>query len=175
MSHGLHECPMEHWTDRIRLALATCFGLGYFPVCPGTAGALLGVLIYVLIALFGPPALQTWLIAGALLLVSLATFFLSHWAERYWQRKDPQSFVADEVAGFLLTVLLYRLPSVGWTVLICFPVTRAFDIVKLPPARRIEQLPGGWGILMDDLLASIYAAAVLHGMTILYTMAFAMA
>jgi phosphatidylglycerophosphatase A len=69
--------------------------------------------------------------------------------------------VTDEVVGFLAVVLLFRLPSPWLTVLWAFPLIRAIDIIKVPPARRLEHLPGGWGVIADDLLAAVYTAALL--------------
>jgi phosphatidylglycerophosphatase A len=71
--------------------------------------------------------------------------------------------VTDEVAGFLLTVLLFHDPAQPiLTTLWAFPVTRIIDILKVPPARRLEHLPRGYGVLADDLLGSVYAAAFLY-------------
>lgn len=148
--------------ERIRWLLATCGGCGYLPFVPGTAGALWGIAIYVPIGLGTDEPLQSALLAGALLLVSWATFSLSRWSERFFGEKDSSRFVTDEVAGFLMTVLLFRLPDVGMTVLFAFPVTRIIDVLKFPPAKRLERLPGGWGVLADDLLGSFYAAMLLH-------------
>jgi len=93
---------------------------------------------------------------------SWVTVALGTWAETYYARKDSQVFVTDEVAGFLLTVLLFHLPEQPvLTTLWAFPVTRVIDIVKIPPAKRLERLPAGWGVLADDLLGSVYAAGVL--------------
>jgi len=103
------------------------------------------------------------LIAAALALWCWITVALGGWAETYYQRKDSQTFVTDEVAGFLLTVLLFHNPARPvLTTLWAFPVTRIIDILKVPPARRLEKLPRGWGVLADDLLGSLYAAAVLY-------------
>ncbi len=153
---------MACWKDRILLAVGTAFGLGFAPVAPGTAGALLGVGAFVCIALAAPAALQPWLIAACLLFVCVLTILMSPWAERHWGRKDPPRFVLDEVAGFLLTVLLFRGTGMVSTAVWAFGVTRLADIVKPPPARQLERLPAGWGILMDDLCTSLYAAAALH-------------
>ena len=150
----------------LRPFIASCFGLGYSPIMPGTCGALLGPAIYIPLALLVPnEPLQTVLIAVCLLVWSWVTVALGGWAEEYYQRKDSQVFVTDEVAGFLLTVLLFH--DAGrpvMTALWAFPVTRIIDIVKVPPARRLEKLPRGWGVLADDLLGSIYAAGVLHAL-----------
>lgn len=148
----------------LRPVIASCFGLGYSPIMPGTCGALIGPAIYIPLALCVPSEpLQTLLIAAALVVWSWITVALGGWAETYYQRKDSQVFVTDEVAGFLLTVLLFHVThSPVLTTLWAFPVTRIIDILKVPPARRLEKLPRGWGVLADDLLGSVYAAVALH-------------
>jgi phosphatidylglycerophosphatase A len=131
---------------------------------PGTCGALVGPAIYIPLALAVPnEPLQSVLIAVALAAWSAITVALGGWAETYYNKKDSQAFVTDEVAGFLLTVLLFhdKLHPVV-TTLWAFPMTRIIDILKIPPARRLERLPRGWGVLADDLLGSIYAAIALH-------------
>jgi phosphatidylglycerophosphatase A len=97
-----------------------------------------------------------------LVVTSAATVGLGRWAETFFGEKDSGKFVTDEVAGFLLTVLLFRTPDILVTVLWAFPMTRVIDIVKVPPARQLERIPGGWGVLLDDLLGSLYAALILH-------------
>lgn len=142
--------------------MGSCLGLGYVPRAPGTASALLGVGVYVAISLAAPGFMHTWLIVAALVLFCLLTLIMARWAERYWRRTDPQVFVTDEVAGFLFTVSLFRTQSIGLTVLWAFLLTRLFDILKPPPARQAERLPSGLGILMDDIISSVYAVGVLH-------------
>ena len=144
------------------MLVVTSFGAGYAPVASGTFGTYPAVVIYLAIALAAPPALHAWLIAGALLIACAASIALAPWAERRWNSKDPGQFVIDEVAGFLLTVLLFRTGNILLTTIWAFLATRAFDILKPPPCRRLERLPGGWGILLDDLMASVYAAGFLH-------------
>jgi phosphatidylglycerophosphatase A len=153
---------MSGFRDRLKWLLATCGGFGYSPILPGTAGALWGVAIYVPLRLFAPEPWQSGLILLALLVSCAITLWLSPWAERHFGEEDSGKFVTDEVVGFLLTVLLFRLPSVWATVLWAFPVTRIIDIIKVPPARRLEDLPGGWGVLADDCLGSLYAAGLLR-------------
>jgi phosphatidylglycerophosphatase A len=156
---------MKTWRERLAWLLATCGGFGYSPIMPGTAGAIWGVAIYVPIALFAPEPLQTALIVLALLASCVVTVALAPWAEQHFGAKDSKHFVTDEVAGLLLTVLLFRVPGqVLLTSLWTFVFSRLCDIVKIPPSRSLEHLPRGWGVLADDLMASIYAAGYLHAL-----------
>ncbi len=164
MTKTTHEVSLDGWPDRVRWLLATCLGLGLAPLAPGSFGALLGIPIYVAIVVGTPATAHTWLIGVALLISCWVTIWLAPWAERYWQRKDSGNFVTDEVAGFLMTVLLFRVPSVWATVVWAYTVTRIIDVLKVPPAKRLEHLPAGWGVVADDLLGSVYAAALLHGL-----------
>ncbi len=149
--------------EPLRLAVATCFGLGLSPIAPGTAGALLGIPIHLAAVLYLPEKFHTVFLLAALLFVAALNHQLTPWAERYWNKKDPGNFVLDEVAGYLATVLLFRGgPNLVSSIALIFLLTRAFDILKLPPARQLERLPGAWGILLDDLASSIYAALALH-------------
>jgi len=159
---NLEEETVTSPQDRILFLVGTCFGLGLAPVAPGTSGALLGVVIFVAIGLCLPNPWQPWAVLVSLLLSCILTIAMSPWAERYWNTKDPKNYVLDEVAGFLMTIFLFRMESLWVTVLLVFPVTRAFDIVKIPPARQLEYLSRGWGILADDLWSSLYAAGTLH-------------
>jgi len=153
---------MNRIKERYLVLIASCFGLGYLPLMPGTFGALPGVAMFLAIMIWAPPALHLWLMLAALIVVCWATLALSPWAEKYWSKKDPGTFVTDEVAGFLATVVLFRKGDLMLMTLWAFGVTRVFDIIKIPPARQLEYIPGGWGILLDDLCASLYAAAFLH-------------
>ena len=147
---------------KLKTALATSCWLGYIPPAPGTVGTLPAVLAYALIAGLAPDAWQTALLVALLLAACALTVWLVPWAEERWGTKDPGSFVMDEVAGFLLTVVLFRVPSIALTAVWAFAATRVFDITKPPPVRQLERLPAGWGVLADDLAASVYAAIALH-------------
>ena len=151
----------EKYRDVIRLILGTSFGLGYTPWIPGTAGALPGVAIYVLLSWTTSGFMQTVLILAALAVTCFLTVAWGPWAERYWRVKDPKTFVMDEVVGFLGTVLFFRTPDLVRTVVWVFLVTRVIDIIKIPPARQLEELPAGIGIVADDLCSSVYAALLL--------------
>ena len=155
--------PLKQPKEILRPLVASGMGLGYSPIMPGTCGALLGVAIYLPIAWLVPDdPWQTLALGLALLIWCWITVALGGWAEGYYGKKDCQTVVTDEVAGFLLTVVLWHVPSEPLvTVLWAFPMTRLFDIVKVPPAKQLERLPGGWGVLADDLMSSVYAAGSL--------------
>ncbi|HEY7118279.1 MAG TPA: phosphatidylglycerophosphatase A [Tepidisphaeraceae bacterium] len=150
--------------------IVTVGGSGMSPVAPGTAGSLLTTILLaiVLAGLYRYPISQTeiaWnvaLVLGTLLFGALCVA-LGRWTVQYYGRKDPGACVLDEAAGICLTALLVPIYPQGrgyWTLLAVFAGFRLFDIVKLPPARQLERLPCGWGILMDDLAAAVYANVV---------------
>lgn len=148
--------------DRILVGVASAGGFGYLPVAPGTWGTLPAVAIYLAAAYaLGEPA-RSLVVAAALVLSCAATVAVGPWAEAYWQRKDPKRLVLDEVAGFLLVALCYRVGAPWQVALWGFLAARAFDIIKPFPARRCERLPHGWGVLLDDLVASAYAVGALY-------------
>jgi phosphatidylglycerophosphatase A len=135
------------------LLVATGAGSGYSPVAPGTAGSLVGLALW--LALRGLPDLAY--LAGVVA-VSLIGVWASARAEAIFARKDDGRITIDEVAGMLLT--LAWLPAVvsPWLAAgVGFLLFRLFDIVKPPPARAFESLPGGAGVMADDLVAGLYA------------------
>lgn len=98
-------------------------------------------------------------VAG-LVVWSVVCVWLGEFAVEYFGRKDPGPCVVDEAAGICLTLLFQpMLPGMreGWVLGAAFLAFRLFDITKPPPARQLERLPAGWGILMDDLAAAVYA------------------
>lgn len=131
-------------------ALATGGGSGYAPFAPGTAGSAVGL------ALFWPlvhlsAAFQVGITVAVFLLGTLAA---SHVATRSGI-KDPGIVVVDEVVGIWVTLLF--LPFTPFTAAVGFFFFRAMDVWKPYPARDMEYLPGGWGIMADDVMAGIYA------------------
>jgi phosphatidylglycerophosphatase A len=153
-------------SERVKWWIATCGGLGASPILPGTLGALWGVAIYAAIAIAIPTNPWQFIAIAAALLVSCGiTLWLNDWSEQYFGEEDSGHFVTDEVVGFLFTVLLFRIDNnILLTVLWTFPLSRTIDIIKIPPAKRLEHLPGGWGVIADDLLASAYTAAILYAL-----------
>ena len=140
--------------NRVAVLLATAGGVGYAPVAPGTAGSAVGVLLYVLT--------WKWTLAeqfALLLAVSILGVWAAHQAARHFGREDPGPVVIDEVAGQLLTLIFAGGSTVA--IVLGFVLFRALDIVKPWPARRFEDLPGGLGIMADDLMAAVYGRAIL--------------
>ena len=144
----------------MRKWIVTFLGTGLSPVAPGTAGSLAATIILYGVALLGP-AWWTWQAVLLVGLLSACTLMvgLGPWAVAHFGRKDPQPVVLDEVAGICLTALLLpmRGPHGLVTLLAAFAAFRLFDVTKPPPARQLERLPMGWGILFDDLAAGVYA------------------
>jgi len=148
-------------TDYLALAIST-FGVGYLPLMPGTYGSLVTVGIFL-----GFTKLAKGNALVALVLVSIvAVTFAGIWAasrtEQLSNRKDPRKIVVDEVAGQLISLFPLTLFA-RWSivaVIISFILFRFFDIVKPYPARRLEALKGGLGVMCDDLIAGVYAAAI---------------
>jgi len=144
--------------------IATGGGAGYFPVAPGTVGSLEGIAIVLLLQLFPAEPVGRSLALGA----AIATVFaVGVWsagrAAIFFGSKDPRRVVIDEVAGQILTFAARpRDCGVGWKWLVAgFALFRALDILKPFPADAAEKLPGGWGIMTDDLVAGIYSLLAL--------------
>jgi phosphatidylglycerophosphatase A len=146
----------------MRKLIVTFFGSGLSPVAPGTAGSLAASALLYVIFLLAHPTWGQWqiILASGLAVACVFSISLGPWAISHFGRKDPQPFVLDEVAGICLTnLLLPVLPTWHYalTPLLAFAAFRLFDVTKPPPARQLENLPAGWGILCDDLAAAVYA------------------
>jgi phosphatidylglycerophosphatase A len=138
-------------------AIATWFGCGLVPIAPGTAGALGAVPLYLLAVRGGRLG-----VAAAAVAVTAIGVWASAVVARELHKKDPQLVVVDEVAGLLVTMLPVAAPS--WcSVAIGFALFRLFDVVKPWPVRRLESLPSGWGIVLDDVAAGALGAIVMIG------------
>jgi phosphatidylglycerophosphatase A len=166
----------------ISLLLATWFGLGYLPKAPGTWGSIGGLALALVMSWAGfrnqIPGTKGYGVAdfwtvgllpssGELaitIMIAVIGVIVAGRAARYAQIDDPQWVVIDEVSGQLITYHLFFLvmPIYWKTYLLGFILFRAFDIWKPFPARQLEHLPGGWGIMADDWMAGIYAAIVLR-------------
>jgi len=142
--------------DVLTLAVATGFGLGYSPIASGTAGTLLGIVIVVLLKRVVPLPLE---IIVAVLLAVLAVPFCGR-AEEIFGRKDDGRIVADEYLTFPLCML--GLPPSPLMLVVAFITNRVSDIIKPPPARAAQEIHGGVGVVLDDVIASLYSLAMNH-------------
>jgi phosphatidylglycerophosphatase A len=174
---------------RLALAIATGLGIGYLPKAPGTFGSLLGVGLGWLLwklnyfdASFRTHYLRTEPATYPKIVDSISHSFaldiaiwivpisiVGVWAAgqvgMYLRKKDPQIVVVDEISGQLLGYIGLAFGTMlepsGKLLLAGFFLFRLFDIWKPFPIRRLESLPGGWGIMADDWLAGLYAAVLL--------------
>jgi phosphatidylglycerophosphatase A len=139
----------------IRL-LASGFFAGYSPIAPGTVGSLWGVVIYIL--LYRYPLI----FALATLILFIIGFSVSGKAEELFEKKDSKKIVIDEIASMCLVYAIIR-PG-NWLMLVLgFVLFRVFDIIKPPPARKIEGFSGAIAVMLDDIVAAIYTVVVLSG------------
>lgn len=140
--------------DQIIKILATGFGAGLSPVAPGTAGTLVGILICLACYFLSWP--WRFLIVVAITAVSI---YVAQQAEWLYGKTDDQRIVIDEIAGFQVTMLPVAIT--GLHLCLAFVLFRIFDIWKPFPLGRLQNLPGGWGVVADDLGAGVYGGLVL--------------
>lgn len=142
--------------DRLVLVFATGFGSGYSPVAPGTVGTVAALVVVVLLSHTGLPARESLIVLFGL--TFLGSIVLGAPAERLLGRKDPPAFVLDEFAGLYVALLTLRRewPSIG-ELAVAFFLFRLFDVAKPMPARQLQNLGGGPGIVLDDVAAGLYA------------------
>jgi len=141
---------------RLVILLATWWGVGYVPRAPGTAGTIAAIPLYFLLRL-----LPLYGYLACVLAIGLVACWAAGEAERIFQEQDSQRIVIDEAVGFFITMA--ALPPT-WPYLIGgFCLFRCFDILKPPPIRLIERtVKGGYGVVLDDVLAGIYAHIALR-------------
>jgi phosphatidylglycerophosphatase A len=160
--------------DRFALLLAQGLGTGRVPIAPGTAGSVLGVAWFLLLVVPG----IFWLYLAGMTVGVLASVRLCGRAEMLLGHKDPGSVVLDEIVAVPLSYLswvvvawlqhgecslraLAAAGSLPWLLIVGFVAFRLFDALKPWPIRPLQQVQGGWGIVMDDLAAALCATAVL--------------
>jgi len=160
----------------VALAIATC-GVGYLPLAPGTWGSLIGIGVYVFVrgaamkfffsvalrrnfnlihVYYGVIAIEL----AAAVLITLVGIWAASRTEKLSGRKDPSKVVIDEVAGQFIALIPvpFMFDAFWWPAILAFVLFRFFDIVKPYPARRLESVESGLGIMLDDIVAGIYAA-----------------
>jgi len=156
----MRKIPGSTFYQRMSVLAATGFGIGLVaPIAPGTFGSLPGVL------------LALWATRQQLLLqilIGIGMTFLAvpicDVAERVLGKKDDGRICADEWMLFPISVIGLPLTQHLWLIPVCFVVARVCDIIKPPPARQLQALHGGTGIVIDDFFASLYALAINHAL-----------
>jgi len=168
--------PARSAKDYLALSIATC-GVGYLPLAPGTWGSLVGVGLYLLVRgalmkILFDVAIEFrinlfhlfYAIIAFEMLVAVVLTLVGVWAasrtEQLSGKKDPGKVVIDEVAGQYIALLAvpFLIDPAWWSVILAFILFRFFDIVKPYPARTLESLKSGLGIMADDVVAGVYAA-----------------
>ncbi len=136
-------------------AIATWFGCGYVPIAPGTAGSLAALAIAIALHTYLGSTRITFLILATILL--LPAIWSAGVVAKQENKKDPRLVVVDEVVGQWVT--LAGASTLNWkSYLAAFLLFRLLDIWKPPPVRQLEHLPGGTGIVADDVMAGVYGA-----------------
>jgi phosphatidylglycerophosphatase A len=141
--------------DIVSTLLATGLGSGYSPFAPGTAGSAVGLLFFWPLQWLSAPVQ-----VGATLALFVAGVIASTRVARGVGIEDPGIVVVDEVVGMWTTLLF--LPFTPANAIAGFVLFRVMDVFKPYPARQFESLPGGWGIMSDDVMAGIYANLLLR-------------
>ena len=141
--------------------LGSGFYTGYIPFASGTFGSLAGLVIYYIPGFENPFVLIPAIIVFGLYGVYVGTEF-----EKVYG-KDPSECTIDEIVGMWISLLF--LPKILWVSVLVFLVWRLFDIVKPYPARNLEKLKGGLGIMIDDIVSSIYVLLMIHLFILLYS------
>lgn len=156
----LRESPLK---DRLALLLSTVMGVGFLPRAPGTFGTLAACPFPWFMA-----GGSVFLRAGVLCVLAAVAVWAGGRYSGLVGREDPPEVVLDEVVGFLAAALW--VPLTWWGISVCFFLFRIFDILKPFPIKSMERtLPGGWGIVADDVAAGLYALAATRLVLLLAT------
>lgn len=145
----------------IPVIIATGFGSGFCPLAPGTAGALLATAIWMGYASFLPSSTSLWLTVALTLLFTWLGIWATNKVIPFWG-DDPRRVVVDEMVGVWIPLIAAPAGNI-WYALGAFALFRFFDIAKPLGIRRMEQLPGGIGVMADDILAGIYSLLFIIG------------
>jgi len=130
------------------------FYTGYFPIASGTVGSLAAIVIYLI-----PGFENLFIIIPAILIFMVYGIFIGTKFEAQYG-KDPSECTVDEVVGTWISLL--ALPKTIWIIVAAFFLWRILDIIKPPPARNLERLEGGLGIMIDDVISGFYTLIIMH-------------
>ena len=133
----------------------TCFYIGKLPVAPGTLGSALSILIWYFLSYLGNIALLSFFILYLILSYKFIDLYL-----KKSNTDDPSEVISDEVIGQMIPLFIITSVSDHYLILVAFISFRIFDIYKIYPVNRAEELSGASGVIMDDVVAGIYALIV---------------
>ena len=151
---SLRPLPLGRGFD-LSFLIATWFGCGFAPVAPGTAGSLAALVIAIALHTYNGSGRGTFLVLAIILL--LPGIWAAGVVAKRVNQTDPHIVVVDEVIGQWIT--LAGTATFNWkSWSVAFLFFRMLDVWKPPPARQFESLPGGWGIVADDVMAGVYGA-----------------
>jgi phosphatidylglycerophosphatase A len=143
---------------RLGVFIATCAHVGYAPFAPGTWGSALGLLVYYGVRRQASVPIEL----GTIAIIVIVGLWAATEAEHHFGGIDPGPVVIDEVIGMLITLALH--PVNVWGAVVGFLIFRVLDVVKPWPARRLELLPGGFGVVLDDAMAGVYGNLMVWGL-----------
>jgi phosphatidylglycerophosphatase A len=146
---------------RIGVFIATCAYVGYAPVAPGTFGSAIGLAVFYLVR----HQRSTTVEVAAIVVLAAVGLWSATEAEHHFGGIDPGPVVIDEVIGMLITLAFIPVNMAG--AIVAFFIFRLLDVVKPWPARRLEHLPGGFGVVLDDMMAGVYGNIVMWGLVTL--------
>jgi len=142
--------------------ISTGFGSGYFPKAPGTAGAVVATLIWFGISLLLTPCQLLTATAILIIVFTILGVWSSGIMETYWG-KDPSKVVIDEMVGVWIPLLCVSDGNIYFA-LVALLLFRFFDILKPLGIRKMEAIEGGWGIMLDDILAGLYSLLIIFAL-----------
>lgn len=134
--------------------IATCFYIGYLPLMPGTWASIAALFVYYMLRN------NYYIYSGVTLLFLILGFYLSGKAEKQFRTKDPKEIVIDEFSAQLLVFIFIPFNLIN--ICLGFLLFRILDIFKLPPVKKIQNLPNGWGIMLDDISVAIFINLILQ-------------
>lgn len=154
-NHPLGKAPWFH------VIISTGLGAGFVPVAPGTAGAFVALILWYIGYLFIDATTLFWITLATIIIVTLIGVWTSNVMEKYWGA-DPRAVVIDEYVGTWIPLLVAPCGKYTWILaLLGFAMFRIIDIFKPLGCRWVDQnVKGGWGVMLDDVLAGFYSLII---------------
>lgn len=145
----------------INKLMGSGFYTGYIPFASGTFGSLAGLIIYYI-----PGFEKPVIMISAIIIFTIYGIYVGSQFEKVYG-KDPAECTIDEIVGMWISLLF--LPKILWVSVVVFLLWRLFDIIKPFPARQLEKLQGGTGIMIDDIVSGFYVLLIVHLFILFYS------